>query len=68
MLGNLYETTEATLVAAHKAGCAYWRRNRTMATDDMRKLESLARTLGYHGEEQLCFMSGLLGTKRREGN
>jgi hypothetical protein len=67
MIGNLYETTEATLVAAHKNGAAYWTRNRTLAATKDR-LSSLARSIGFHGQENEAWLAGYYGAKRRDQN
>lgn len=64
-MNGRHETTEATMVAAHKAGMAYWRNNkpRDAAHGD---LESLARSCGWHGEDNLSWLAGFYGAKKRE--
>ena len=48
-MSGLTETTEASMVAAHQAGMAYWNRNKPYdATPENVKM--LARTLGYRDE------------------
>ncbi len=62
---GLYETTEATMVAAHKAGAAYWRRNKTyLATHE--SLACLARSCGWHDEDATAWMAGYLGAQRQD--
>ena len=47
-MSGLTEITEASMVAAHQAGMAYWNRNKPYdATPENVKM--LARTLGYRG-------------------
>lgn len=61
------ETTEATMIAAHKAGMAYWNRNRPW--DAKREnLASLARSCGWHGEDCIAWLSGFFGAKRRDAH
>lgn len=63
--GGIRETTEESMVAAHKAGLAYWQRNKPRdASRD--QLESLARSCGWHGVDCDSFIAGVLGAKRRE--
>jgi hypothetical protein len=57
---------EQTLVAAHKAGIAYWRMNRPVdATRD--GLASHARTCGWDGEATDSWLAGYYGERRRMG-
>lgn len=57
--------TEATMVAAHQAGMAYWRRNKPYdATPDA--LASLARSCGWHGEDNDAWLAGFYGAKQRQ--
>jgi hypothetical protein len=57
-------TTEATMIAAHKAGIAYWRMNRPhSATQD--NLASHARSCGWHGEDTTAWLAGYNGERRR---
>jgi hypothetical protein len=54
---DLRDTTEQTMVAAHRAGMAYWRHNRPVnATRD--SLSSHARTCGWHGEDNAAWLAG----------
>jgi hypothetical protein len=65
MTTSLRETTEATMIAAHKAGVAYWRNTR--AHDATRaSLESHARSCGWHGEDNVAWLAGFYGAMRRE--
>ena len=58
------ETNEQTMIAAHKAGQAYWNRNKPYdATRE--NLESLARTCGWHGENNVAWLAGYYGAKQR---
>lgn len=58
------ETTETTMIEAHKAGAAYWRRNKPVdATREA--LESLARSCGWHGEDCTAWLAGFYGEKSR---
>jgi hypothetical protein len=62
---GLRETSEATMIAAHQAGMAYWKRNKpTLATNE--NLESLARSCGWHGEDNVAWLAGFYGAKHRE--
>jgi hypothetical protein len=61
---RLRETTEQTMIAAHKAGMAYWNRNKPQdATRE--NLESLARSCGWHGADNESWLAGFYGAKRR---
>jgi hypothetical protein len=63
-MSGLYEITEDSMVAAHKAGIAYWQRNTPIgATAD--NIESLARSLGYHEGDMYAFIAGFFGARRR---
>ncbi len=64
MTTGLYETTEQSMVMAHQSGMAYWRANRT---HDAKRadLESLARSRGWHGEDNIAWLAGYYGAKRR---
>jgi hypothetical protein len=60
----MYETSEQTMVAAHQAGMAYWKRNKP--SDATREsLESLARSCGWHGADCEAWVAGFYGAKRR---
>ena len=59
------EINERTLIAAHKAGVAYWRNNRPHdATAD--SLAFHARTCGWHGEYAMAWLAGFYGAKSRD--
>jgi len=61
---NLRETTEATMVAAHQAGRAYWRNNRPLdATRE--QLASHARSCGWRGEDEAAWLAGFYGEHKR---
>jgi hypothetical protein len=67
--GGIRETTEESMVAAHKAGLQYWKRNKPRAADSVtlrENIESLARSCGWHGADCDSFVAGVLGAKRRE--
>lgn len=49
-MNGLRATTEATMIAAHQAGMDYWNRNKPQ-TATRENLESLARSCGWHGED-----------------
>lgn len=52
------------MVAAHKAGVAYWKQNKPAeATRD--SLEALARSCGWHGEDSVAWLAGFYGARRR---
>lgn len=62
---GLRQTTEQTMIAAHQAGVAYWKRNKSEgATDD--SLALLARSCGWHGEDNTAWLAGYKGAQRRE--
>ena len=61
---SLRETTEETMVAAHKAGMAYWKQNKPYYTT-AEDLASLARSCGWHGEDNAAWLAGFYGAKRR---
>ena len=64
-MNGLHETTEATMIEAHKAGAAYWNRNKPHnATRDA--LELLARSCGWHGEDNAAWLAGFYGARQRE--
>ncbi len=66
-MSDLYETTEATMIEAHKAGMAYWKRNRaTQASYE--NLASLARSLHWHGADNYAWLAGFYGAMRRDQN
>ena len=57
-------TTEATMIAAHKAGIAYWRNNRPhYATRE--GLTTHAHTCGWHGEDNAAWLAGYYGERLR---
>jgi hypothetical protein len=58
--------TEQTMVEAHQAGMAYWKRNQPITTSRY-NLESLARSCGWHGEDTAAWVAGFYGAKRRAG-
>jgi len=62
---GLRETSEASMVAAHKAGTAFWRYNRPV--DATREhLASVARSCGWHGEDETAWLAGYYGAKARD--
>ena len=64
MIESLRETTEATMIEAHKAGVTFWRYNRTH--DAKREaLSELARTCGWHGEDNVAWLAGYYGEQKR---
>ncbi len=64
-MSGLRETNEQTMIAAHQAGMAYWKRNKPMnATWD--NLASLARSCGWHGEDNVSWLAGFYGAKSRD--
>jgi hypothetical protein len=61
---SLRVSNEQTLIAAHKAGIAYWRNNRPVdATREA--LESHARSCGWHGADNTAWIAGYYGELRR---
>jgi len=58
------EVTEATMIAAHKAGVAYWRMNQP-AEATREALESHARSCGWHGEDNYAWLSGYYSERLR---
>lgn len=63
-----YETTEATLVAAHKAGQAYWYHHRMLPGVDkipVANLAGVARSCGWHGRDCEAWLAGFAGARRR---
>jgi hypothetical protein len=65
MITSLHEVTEATMVAAHASGVTYWKRNRPHAAT-VEAIESLGRTLGWHEADNVAFVAGFFGAKRRD--
>ena len=61
---GLYETTEATMVAAHKAGMAYWQRNRPYDSTS-ESLAQVARSCGWHGDDMVAWLAGYYGAQAR---
>jgi hypothetical protein len=61
---GLTDVTEDSMIAAHKAGIAYWNRNKPGGASN-ESIESLARSLGYHDGDMLAFCAGLYGAERR---
>ncbi len=62
---GLRETTERTMIAAHKAGMTYWQRNKPVDTTPD-NLASLARSCGWHGEANRAWIAGYYGARQRE--
>lgn len=56
---------EAKLVAAHKAGMAYWRNNRPDEAS-REQLAFHARTCGWRGELNDAWLAGFYGAKSRQ--
>lgn len=57
--------SEDTMINAHKAGIAYWERNKPY--DATRKgLMILARSCGWRGENAVAWLAGFYGAKDRE--
>lgn len=67
MLDGIREITEETMTAAHKAGMAYWYRNRPSDDVTIAGLISLAQSCGWHSEEAISWAAGYFGAKRRDG-
>lgn len=66
-MSGIREITEQTMIDAHKAGMAYWQRNKPHnATDD--NLRSLARSCGWHDANNDAWLAGFKGAQRRETN
>lgn len=64
-MSGLRKTSEASMVAAHQAGMAYYRRNKATQARDC-DLESLARSCGWQGEDNYAWRAGYYGAQRRE--
>lgn len=64
MTEGLFKVNEATMVAAHAAGVAYWTRNWPFLAD-VSELASHARSCGWHGELNDCWLAGFLGARSR---
>lgn len=62
---SLRDDTEENMVFAHQSGIAYWKRNRPLLATKA-NIVSLAHTLGYYGEQEIAFVAGFFGAKRRE--
>jgi hypothetical protein len=63
---NLREVTEATMVAARKAGAAYWRNNRPLdATRE--QLAFHARTCGWRAQDEIAWLAGYYRAKEGGG-
>ena len=64
-MSGLHETTEATMIEAHKAGMAYWQRNKPhQATRD--SLASHARSCGWYDENNEAWLAGFYGAAKRD--
>lgn len=64
-MGDSLTESEKSMIAAHKAGMAYWQRNKPIgATED--SLASLARSCGWRDEDNAAWLAGFYGAKRRE--
>lgn len=64
-----YETAEATLVAAHKAGQAYWHFHRMlpgMREIPVANLAGVARSCGWHGRDCEAWLAGFHGARNRD--
>ena len=64
-MSGLYEISEQSMIAAHKAGMAYWNRNRPSVTDKLLLL-SFAQSCGWHDEDAAAWLAGYFGAKRRD--
>jgi len=62
---GIRETTEESMIAAHKAGMAYWQRNKPWEAT-LPNLRALARSCGWHGDDCDAWVAGFYGAKRRE--
>lgn len=63
-ISSLHETTDATLIEAHKAGMAYWVRNMPDGASRV-SLEMLARSCGWHEAECEAWVAGYYGARGR---
>lgn len=59
---GIRETTEATMAAAYEAGATYWKRNHP-ANATREDLKSVARSCGWHGEDNVAWLAGFYGSK-----
>jgi hypothetical protein len=55
--------TTNELVAAHKAGIAYERRNRPQCP--ISDLATVARSTGWHGDLEIAWLAGAAGERKR---
>jgi hypothetical protein len=58
---------EQTMIAAHKAGRAYWLNNRPHDAT-LEGLTSVARSCGWHDEAAVAWLAGYYGEKKRTAN
>ena len=56
--------SEASMIAAHKAGVAYWRMNHSHDASP-EGLAFHARTCGWKGEDAAAWLAGYYGEKKR---
>ena len=62
---GLRQINEESMIAAHKAGVAYWRMNRP-AHASRGALTTLAKSNGWHGEDCTAWLAGFYGAKARQ--
>jgi hypothetical protein len=61
---GIRETSERTMIEAHKAGVAFWRNNRPVnASPD--SLASVARSCGWHDADAVAWLAGFYGAQHR---
>jgi hypothetical protein len=63
---SIRETNEQTMIAAHKAGQAFWRQSQIAGIEAARHtLEWHARTCGWHGKDNEAWIAGYYGEHKR---
>ena len=60
---NHQEHDVNAMVEAHKAGMAYWKRNKPPGVDG---IATVARSCGWTGELETAWLAGYFGAKARE--
>lgn len=64
-MSGIRETSEATMIAAHKAGVAFWNQNQPYeATPD--NLASLAQSCGWRDADAVAWLAGFYGAQQRD--
>lgn len=63
-MSGIREINEQSMINAHKAGRAFYKRNKPNARRS--DLESVARSCGWHDEDCTAWLAGFYGEQTRE--